>query len=389
MNNENHNGNDELCSNCPTPVKIIGLFAFFGLGIATGVATSWGYRALSLGHGLQQEHFFQPKQELGATTDDATLQADIFATPAGLQASTSSSRPVEPDVLQQHVGLYADKSSFPEFKNTLLLTSANYGYLDMLENWECHAKKLGLDWVVIAMDERLFKYAGSGRAIMLEGQQVAEEARFGKPNFATLACNKLRTVLKVMQKTNFDIVFTDCDNVFRRDPFRAEFSLGSMMRQGSYDYIYSRKSKPPGPKVEDFHKEPDRGNTGFYYIASSKKPVGSQHIFDAGVQRCNTRKGVDDQENFWDTLVQFRKGKLSDASAFQCFRHCGEKSVCQSIDDPNVFNYCDMSPWEYAEGSLAHASKETRLVAYHANWVFGKRGKIEKLKSVALWNPNC
>lgn len=389
MNNENHNGDDDLCSNYSVPVKVIGLFAIFGLGIATGVGTSWGFRALWPGQGLLQQDFFQPQQVLSVTTDGASLQPHLSATPAALQLSTSSPRPVEPDVLQQHVGLYTDKTSFPEFKNTLLLTSANYGYLDMLENWECHAKKLGLDWVVIAMDERLFKYAGSGRAIMAEGQQVAEEARFGKPNFATLACNKIRTVLKIMKNTKFDIVFTDCDNVFRRDPFRAEFSLGSMMREGSYDYIYSRKSKPPGPKVEDFHKEADKGNTGFYYVASSKKTEGSQHLFDAGVQHCNIRPGVDDQESFWDTLVKIRTGKVSDASAFKCFRHCGDKSACQGIDDSKVFNYCDMSPWEYAEGSLAHASKETRLVAYHANWVFGKRGKIEKLKSVALWSPNC
>ena len=31
-------------------------------------------------------------------------------------------------------------------------------YVDMLENWECFARKLGLDWLVIAMDDELHRH---------------------------------------------------------------------------------------------------------------------------------------------------------------------------------------------------------------------------------------
>ena len=55
-----------------------------------------------------------------------------------------------------------------------------------------------------------------------------------------------------------------------------------------------------------------------------------------------------------------------------------------------VFNYCDMSPWEYILGCFTPQSalKEPRMVSYHATHVFGWPAKKGKLKSVKLW-ANC
>ncbi|CAE8586296.1 unnamed protein product [Polarella glacialis] len=186
----------------------------------------------------------------------------------------------------------------------------------MLQNWECSAQKLGLDWVVIAMDTKLYSHLGPERSILVEGEQVEGSSRFGTGDFAVIACNKIRTITSILKHTKLDLVFTDCDNVFKSDPFLPSLTLGSLMRSNAYEYVYVRKSKPPGSIWSEYHTEPDKANTGFYYVAGSRKSAGVQHAFDAGVNFCNIHKRQDDQESFWDALVQLRKGQSKDAAAF-------------------------------------------------------------------------
>jgi len=296
-----------------------------------------------------------------------------------------------------HAGLYVDKTKAPEFKDVLLITSSNMGYLDMLENWQCHADRLGLDYVVLSMDEQLHEHIGYDRSMLVEGKKTEGAARFGSPEFVALACQKIRAVLDIIVRTNLDVVFTDCDNVFKYDPFASQYSLGRMMRSGNYEYIYGRKSRPPGAKASEWHVEQDKANTGFYYVAGKRKAHGVQHIFGQGVHWCKKRPNLDDQENFWDALIQIKKGKEKhNPDAFKCFRHCGAElpdteDRCQDHDEGTVFNYCDMSPLEYVEGSTdaRAADKMDSLVAYHSNWVFGKHGKVDKLKGVHLWDKSC
>eukprot|EP00931_Biecheleriopsis_adriatica_P085358 TRINITY_DN5974_c0_g1_i1.p1 TRINITY_DN5974_c0_g1~~TRINITY_DN5974_c0_g1_i1.p1 ORF type:complete len:447 (+),score=79.31 TRINITY_DN5974_c0_g1_i1:25-1365(+) len=396
-------GLDEFCRGCPVYIKALGLLCSFSLGIGAGlVGAGWAHQYLTKSVGLIQEDFFQKATESSAPAITAAPEATVAVSTTAAVVAPAVAVNVAPavavnvfpavavdvapavavdvapavavlgyEVFYEHAGLYLDKSFAPEFKNILLMTSANFGYLDMLQNWECYAKKLGLDYFVLAMDSKIYQFLGPDRSVLTDGVQVDSDSRFGSKNFTVVACNKLRTVMNLLEKTGLDLVFTDCDNVFRSDPFLPSLSFGSMMRSQSYEYIYGRKSRPPGPKEEDYHKEPDKANTGFYYVSGGRKRPGVHHIFGTAVEWCNKRPGIDDQENFWDSLVQVRKGKIKSSTSFKCFRHCGEKadSVCTGYDEADVFSYCDFSPWEYVEGSFGHAEKEKRLVAYHANWV--------------------
>ena len=296
--------------------------------------------------------------------------------------------------LHRHAGLYKDKSKAPELKDVLLLTASNSGYLEMLTNWECFAERLGLDWMVIAMNSELQQHLGE-RSFLATGQEWEQAEAFNsKVGFKVIACNKLRSVLDVLRNTNLDIVFSDADNVFKSDPFLPSLSLGSMIRSRKYEYIYSRKIEPGNQKIQNlkpevYHQEPIKGNTGFYYVAGGRKQSIVQKIFEISVKWCNDRPDLDDQENFWDGLVATRRKKISDRDFVACFRHC-ESSSCKDVEESLVLNYCDMSPWEYILGCFTTASalKEPRMVSYHATHVFGWPAKKGKLQSAKLW-ANC
>ena len=294
--------------------------------------------------------------------------------------------------LHRHAGLYRDKTKAPELKDVLLLTASNSGYLEMLTNWECFAKRLGLDWMVIAMDIQLYQHLGE-RSILATGQKWEKaEDFFSRVGFKVIACNKLRSVLDVIRNTNLDIVFSDADNVFKSDPFLPSLSLGSMIRSKKYEYIYSRKREPGGQKIQDlkpevYHQEPIKGNTGFYYVAGGRKQSIVQKIFEISVKWCNERPHLDDQENFWDGLVATRRKKMSERDFVACFRHCESNSSCKDVEESLVLNYCDMSPWEYILGCFTTASalKEPRMVSYHATHIVGWQSKRHKLRSIQLW----
>ena len=293
--------------------------------------------------------------------------------------------------LQRHSGLYLDKSYAPELKNVLLLTAANSGYLEMLTNWECIAKRLGLDWMVISIDSDLHQHLGE-RSISATGQEWQQaEGFFSKVGFRVIACNKIRTVADVLRATSLDIVFSDSDNVFKSDPFLPSLTLGNMIRSGKYEYIYGRKIEPGNQKIQNFnpdayHQEPIKANTGFYYVAGGRKQKIVQQVFDKGVKWCNDRPHMDDQENFWDALVDTRRKKKFQQDYLACFRHCNS-SACDGVEESQVFNYCDMSPWEYVLGCFTPASvlEEPRMVSYHATHVVGWQSKRKKLQMVNLW----
>ena len=75
--------------------------------------------------------------------------------------------------LHRHAGLYKDKSYAPELKNVLLLTASNSGYLEMLTNWECFATRLGLDWMVMAMNKELQTHLGE-RSFLASWSRMGE-----------------------------------------------------------------------------------------------------------------------------------------------------------------------------------------------------------------------
>ena len=113
-------------------------------------------------------------------------------------------------------------------QRTVLVVSCNYGFADMLLNWICHARKLGLLFFVYAMDRKLhnflqeytdvpsiFDYDADGRTgdVPSEAVDFLDTKRFGM-----LTCQKLLNVKRLVE-LGFDVWFSDVDVAFMQDPF--------------------------------------------------------------------------------------------------------------------------------------------------------------------------
>lgn len=140
----------------------------------------------------------------------------------------------------------------------------------------------------------------------ISGVDMARKQIWGDPGFNVITCGKIFSVVKIMEMTGLDVVLTDTDNVFRRDPFQAGVSFGDLIRSGKYDYIYlpERGERPrPGDVPPEIG-----GNTGFYFASGTRKPQSIRALFKAVVLECEVRPGSD-QTNWWDVLGRIKKDR--------------------------------------------------------------------------------
>ena len=90
-----------------------------------------------------------------------------------------------------------------------------------------------------AMDDKVYKELGPDRALSSsESRAVTGVVTYRTKGFNKLGCNKLRQVLRVMEDCKLDVVFSDSDNVFFKNPFEKGYQFGRMIKSQRYDYIY-------------------------------------------------------------------------------------------------------------------------------------------------------
>jgi len=116
--------------------------------------------------------------------------------------------------------------------HTVLAVSCNYAVRDILLNWACHADRLGLNFLLLAMDAELAAAARgpwahlipatyysptvpagfTGRAINPHVHNVWRNGQFNAVSFY-----KLAAVARVLER-GYRVVFSDIDVVFFNDP---------------------------------------------------------------------------------------------------------------------------------------------------------------------------
>ncbi len=303
-----------------------------------------------------------------------------------------------PSIIRKKVGLFNEETSNStvknEFPDTVLLVASNYAYYNMLQNWEWLANRLGLKWVVLALDEKLYEELGPERAVAPDQDfSVSGEQKFRKGQFHTLTCNKMKMALEISNNCNVNVVFTDADNIFFKNPF--EHDLGKMIRSNRYDYLYQSNNIAAKPREHKCIKgTPDReNNTGFYYIRHGNEVY--KRITESTLAKCADPKNkIDDQSLFWNQFWEM-KHELKNSSNFH---HCGyEDALSQpaSREEINLsFNWCCMDPYYYPIGKTGKKSGKKRRrkdvvgptnrdpVTYHANFVAGYGSKVQKLRDI-------
>ena len=235
---------------------------------------------------------------------------------SGLTPSSDEERRVL-DVVKKRAGVYKDKDAHPEFASVVLLTAANFAYFSIYNNWRCNAERHGLDWAVIANDDKAFEELGPDRGLLAIGEKVSGMNGWGSAKLDSVGRNKMFMVLTIMRIADLGVVFTDADNMFLGDPFAQGVHLGDLIRSGKYDYVYQEElAKAP---AKDHVVPGDGGNTGFFYATprNNKKMISFFTDVVAEVdrqredafRRFGERLGAD-QPIFWQVMQKLRSTGL-------------------------------------------------------------------------------
>ena len=127
-------------------------------------------------------------------TGEATADGD-----EGDEPALEERRKDCPVPMRNAIGLYdtpAEKRKGLE--DIILLVSSNFGHRSFLLNW-CHfAKKQGLNYGIVAMDDQIHKLVGFDQAVLSSSAMPVEESKFQSKAFNAIACNKLSIVIEVM-----------------------------------------------------------------------------------------------------------------------------------------------------------------------------------------------
>ena len=215
-----------------------------------------------------------------------------------------------PHVINEAIGIYREGipniTDSAGLEDVLLLVTANFAYLDFLLNWEYLAKKQGLKYGIVAMDDELLTHLGPQRAVRSNVSMQASEASFREQAFNDISCNKMKVVLDIMQQCDIDIVLSDMDNIFYENPFKHD--LGHMIKTQIYNYICQPNEvsfeKQSHPCLTEGHLVRE-GNTSFYYLSRNAAVV--KVIMGMAVETCKSPLNeYDDQEIFWDIIHDMR-----------------------------------------------------------------------------------
>lgn len=123
--------------------------------------------------------------------------------------------------LQKSAGVYKDKKIDDLFK-TVIVTTANYAYLNQLQNFMCFADRLQLKVLIVSMDEQAHAAVTSqshyDSFLFNPGKKVrANNAPWRSAQFQVITGRKLLIVLNILQ-SGYNVLFSDPDVAILRDP---------------------------------------------------------------------------------------------------------------------------------------------------------------------------
>lgn len=299
------------------------------------------------------------------------------------------------------------------FRNrTVVVTSANAGYLNHVHNFQCFVSRLNIKVLFFAMDQRAHDYVSSSIHLnrtlvsynMMQQQQtnqtfrhikgtdaerthqiksslqsslVVEEspAEYHTHAFHVITTRKIEAVLMVL-RLGYDVLFIDSDVVLLKDPFP--------FLQSAADYVFSI-NKPCPSSAFDFGDQRDEGNTGFFFMRSTPATIS---LLDATIAAAPTFPGLDDQSIFWRVIRSTKAVKVVP------MKSCGAGIRGKANTQRDLF-ICPLDECIFSVGALRGSSYQVLMselakrramaVAIHANWIKGLAAKVKALNSHGLW----
>ena len=317
---------------------------------------------------------------------------------------------------------------------TVIVTAANFGYLNHVQNFKCFMDRLGLNFLLVALDERAFEgaqrlgvvsvsltTAGRNASRRVRGtdaqrtQQirsspqsalVVEEAAadYHTHGFHVITVRKIEAVVRVLQ-LGFDVLFIDSDVVLLRDPFPL---LGAALAASKADYIFTSNKLCPaaGGLPFDFRNPQEEGNTGLFFVRPSP---GILALLNATIAAAPSFPGLDDQSIFWrvaraarDVQVVALPSCASAAAAAAAAASTSPSSLTTALATSSPSSpsspratVCALDECGFSVGALrgtAFAALQAELqrrgaepVSLHANWIKGNAAKAAALAARGLW----
>ena len=142
-------------------------------------------------------------------------------------------------LLQKTAGVYVDSTkSIGELKQTVLVTGCNHGFINQLLNFKCFADRLGMKFLVIAMDRKAHEFISKNTTMtsyLMTGGAVDEVTgvaqTFRSTGFNLITARKKEAVHNIL-KLGFHVIFSDTDVAMIQD------AVPYMMWQ-NVDYVHS------------------------------------------------------------------------------------------------------------------------------------------------------
>jgi hypothetical protein len=154
------------------------------------------------------------------------------------QASAVPDREELKRQLAKVAGIYKDPSKAKGYEKTVLITGCNRGFVNHLHNFKCFADRLGMKFLVMAMDREAHEYITRNTTMssyLMVGGAVGEvtgaATEFRSKQFNLITARKKEAVHDILQ-LGYDVLFSDTDVAIIRDP------LPYMIR-ANVDYAHS------------------------------------------------------------------------------------------------------------------------------------------------------
>jgi hypothetical protein len=126
--------------------------------------------------------------------------------------------------LEKVAGIYKDSSKSKGLEKTVLITGCNYGFVNHLHNFKCFADRLGMKFLVMAMDKQAHHYISTNttmNSFLMVGGAVGDvtgsSTEFRSKQFNLITARKKEAVHDILQ-LGYDVVFSDTDVAMIRDP---------------------------------------------------------------------------------------------------------------------------------------------------------------------------
>eukprot|EP00053_Salpingoeca_punica_P009097 m.81418 g.81418 ORF g.81418 m.81418 type:complete len:764 (-) comp14876_c0_seq3:854-3145(-) len=310
--------------------------------------------------------------------------------------------------------------------NHVILTGVSYAYRDVLMNFICNLRRLGIydSLIVAAFDEETYRFGFKMGIPVFFYQSEAmkglspRDMVYGSEGFKSVTKLKSQMVLQIL-RMGYDVTWTDTDIVWFRDPM----PLLSGMKS---DFVV--QSNAPWPQ-EQAANGPLRINSGFYRVRSTPGTIaamesivahaatsklteqpsfyiilcgGKEGTNTAGPNKCiytpdanhlnRANKPMGGDDNTANLEEEPLNGGAAAAAAAAAAKaaNANANGNSEMLVDPVEVEFLDRTLfpngavggyWD-AEDVLA---AQPNLVILHNNWIRGLRSKVKRAIDHKLW----